>query len=88
MSKQIGNLNVQMETIFKKEPNGHSRTKKYTTEMKKKKKSLYGLNSWFKMASKIQWIKGLINRNYTILRTDILKNIDISKQFLGHREHY
>lgn len=45
MSKQIGNLNVQMETIFKKEPNGHSRTKKYTTEMKKKKKSLYGLNS-------------------------------------------
>lgn len=39
MSKQIGNLNVQMETIFKKEPNGHSRTKKYTTEMKKKKKN-------------------------------------------------
>lgn len=26
-----------METIFKKEPNGHSRTKKFTTEMKKKK---------------------------------------------------
>lgn len=36
MSKQIGNLNAQMETIFKKEPNGHSRAKNYTTEMKKK----------------------------------------------------
>ena len=48
--------------------------------MKKKKKSLYGLNSWFKMASKIQWIKGLTHWNYTIFKKDILKNIDISKQ--------
>lgn len=74
--------------FLKKNQMGILELKSIPLKWKKKKKSLYGLNSWFKMASKIQWIKGLINRNYTILRTDILKNIDISKQFLGHREHY
>ena len=33
--------------------------------------------------------KGLTNRNYIILRTDIFKNIDVSKQsFWDTREHY
>ena len=89
MSKQIGNLNVQMETIFKKEPNGHSRTKKYTTEMKKKNHCMDSIagSRWQAKFSKLN--KGLTNRNYIILRTDIFKNIGVSKQsFWDAREHY